>query len=124
MIHNRLNRIALYVILCSAFVLIQPARMFAHAVLVESTPKPGASVHGPDLSLWLRYNVRVDGSRSRFTIVSADGQTRSVTPDTQSKPDILTAKVTGLAPGKYRLQWQVLAADGHISQGIVNFTVI
>ncbi|HUN89895.1 MAG TPA: copper resistance CopC family protein [Terriglobales bacterium] len=121
---SHIPRTAVFALVCSAVVLLQPARLLAHAVLVESTPKSGATVHGPDLALWLRFNVRVDGSRSRFTLVSADGNTKSMKPDTQSKPDILTAKVTGLAPGKYRLQWQVLAADGHISQGIVNFTVV
>ncbi len=119
--HNQ--RIAVFVCLLGILAMLQPARLYAHAVLVESTPRPGATVHGPDLSIWLRFNVRVDGSRSRITLVSADGSTKLVTPDAQQKPDTLTAKVTGLTPGNYRLQWQALAADGHISQGIVRFTV-
>ena len=123
MILNRSAQKFAFVLLCAVLLLLLPARLYAHAVLVESNPKTGSTVHGPDLPIWLRFNVRVDGSRSRFTLVSADGSTKLITPEAQSKPDILTGKLTGLKPGSYRLQWQVLAADGHISQGVVNFTV-
>jgi len=39
----------------------------------------------------------------------------------QPTPDTLTVQATGLKPGNYKLQWQVLASDGHISQGEVLF---
>ena len=123
MIFNRSTQKHVFIFVCAVLILLLPTRLLAHAVLVESNPKTGSTVHGPDLPIWLRFNVRVDGSRSRFTLVSADGSTRLITPEAQAKPDILTGKLTGLKPGPYRLQWQVLAADGHISQGVVNFTV-
>jgi copper resistance protein C len=123
MMLNRSVQKSVFFSLCALLILLLPAQLHAHAVLVESNPKTGSAVHGPDLPIWLRFNVRVDGSRSRFTLVSADGNSKLITPETQSKPDILTGKLTGLKPGPYRLQWQVLAADGHISQGVVNFTV-
>ena len=36
---------------------------------------------------------------------------------------MLAAKASGLAPGAYRLRWQVLSVDGHVSRGDVNFKV-
>jgi len=123
MFSDRSQRIAVFALVLSVIVLLHPARVYAHAVLVESSPKAGSVVHGPELPLWLRFNVRVDGSRSRFTLIASDGNTKQITPDAQSKPNILTGKLNGLTPGDYRLQWQVLASDGHISRGEVKFTV-
>ena len=39
-------------------------------------------------------------------------------------PTFCSRKLAGLKPGAYKLQWQVLASDGHISRGEVAFTVI
>ena len=41
----------------------------------------------------------------------------------QDKPDILQMRASGLKPGPYKLQWKVLASDGHMSNGDVPFTV-
>ncbi len=36
---------------------------------------------------------------------------------------IMRAQAADLAPGKYKLVWQVLASDGHITRGETGFTV-
>ena len=96
----------------------------AHAILMESTPKINSTVQGPDLDITLRFNVRIDGSRSRILLVAEDGtSTTRLTLAKQSKPDILQMHASGLKPGAYKLQWNVLAADGHMSKGYVPFTV-
>ena len=41
----------------------------------------------------------------------------------QTQPDTLESRATGLKPGAYKLHWQVLASDGHLNRGDVNFTV-
>ncbi|MBV8200512.1 MAG: copper resistance protein CopC, partial [Acidobacteria bacterium] len=46
-----------------------------------------------------------------------------VTLEPQQAPQLLTAKLAGIAPGAYKLRWQVLAADGHITRGEVPFRV-
>jgi methionine-rich copper-binding protein CopC len=106
-----------------ALMLALPQKLCAHAVLVESSPKAGETVKGPDVPFHLRFNVRVDGSRSRCTLVLPDGTNKPLPVDTQSRPDTLTAKATGLHAGQYKLQWQVLAADGHISRGELTFNL-
>jgi copper resistance protein C len=97
--------------------------VWAHAVLMDSKPKLSSTVSGPDLPIWLRFNVRVDGSRSRLHLVAADGSSLNLDPLKQPTPDTLESHATGVKPGAYKLQWQVLAADGHISRGVVDFTV-
>ncbi len=96
---------------------------WAHAILMESSPKIHATVSGPDVPIQLRFNVRVDGSRSRLNLLSPDGSLRSLPLAKQSTPDILQSQATGLKPGAYKLRWQVLASDGHISSGEIAFSV-
>jgi methionine-rich copper-binding protein CopC len=97
--------------------------VWAHAVLMESKPKANSTMKGPDIPIWLRFNVRVDGKRSRLLLVAPDGSTIAVPSPTQTAPDILESRVTGLKPGTYKLQWKALASDGHMSNGEVDFAV-
>jgi hypothetical protein len=96
---------------------------WAHAILKESTPAQHSTVKGPDVDITLRYNVRIDGGRSRVVLVSPDGTTSTLKLEGQDKPDILKTRVAGLKPGEYKLQWNVLASDGHMSKGEIPFTV-
>jgi copper resistance protein C len=111
--------IALNLVLVVGFV--RPA--WGHAVLMESKPALHASVKGPDVAIWLRFNVRIDGSRSRLRLLASDGSQQTLSLAKQSSPDILQAQAGNLKAGAYKLQWQVLASDGHMSKGEVQFTV-
>jgi len=95
----------------------------AHAVLLESTPSSKGTVAGPDVPIKLRFNVRIDTSRSRLTLVGAVGFTQALEISKESPADALVTHATGLLPGEYRLRWQVLASDGHITRGEISFTV-
>jgi copper resistance protein C len=96
---------------------------WAHAILMDSSPKLNSSVKGPDVDIKLRFNVRIDGGRSRVKLVAPDGTTSTLTLASQASPDTLQTHAPGLKPGAYKLQWQVLASDGHMSKGEIPFTV-
>ncbi len=96
---------------------------WAHAILRESTPAINSTVQGPDVDISMRFNVRIDGSRSRVLLVAPDGTSSALKLATQAKPDILQTRATGLKPGAYKLEWKVLASDGHMSNGEIPFTV-
>jgi methionine-rich copper-binding protein CopC len=96
---------------------------WAHAILMESSPKINSTITGPDVDITLRFNVRIDGGRSRVLLVAPDGTSSALTLAKQDKPDILHMRASGLKPGSYKLQWKVLASDGHMSNGDVPFTV-
>lgn len=94
----------------------------AHAIVKESTPAPGSVVSGPDITIRLKFNSRIDAAHSRISLMAESG-VRAVEIDRTSPDDTLLAKVTGVKPGVYHIQWQVLATDGHISRGEVPFSV-
>lgn len=94
-----------------------------HAVLLETSPAANATVQGSDVAVRLRYNVRIEAARSRLSLLMPDNSVKSLVIAEQPSPDTLTAQASGLQPGEYRLRWQVLASDGHITRGEVPFTV-
>ena len=94
-----------------------------HAILKESSPAANATVAGPDVTITLKYNVRVDSTRSKVQLSLPDQSVIELPLEKQASPDTLSTKATGLAPGAYKLQWQVLAPDGHITRGVVPFSV-
>jgi copper resistance protein C len=105
----------------AALLIVTPAH--AHAVLLESSPALKSAVSGPNVPIKLRFNVRIDALRSRLTLIHPDGSSKSLEISKDSPADSLLAEATGLAPGAYRLRWQVLASDGHITRGEIPFTV-
>jgi methionine-rich copper-binding protein CopC len=96
---------------------------WAHAILMDSSPKLNSNVKGPDFDINLRFNVRIDGGRSRVRLVAPDGTSSTLTIANQASPDTLQTHAAGLKPGAYKLQWQVLASDGHMSKGEIPFMV-
>jgi hypothetical protein len=109
-------------LICVAVLLVACQLAFAHAVLVSSSPKVNGTIHGPEISIDLKFNSHVDGARSRFTLVHSDGTTETLALLKQSADDDLSAAAK-LTPGKYTLRWQALAVDGHITRGEIPFVV-
>ena len=112
-----------YALITVLLILCGAQMLWAHAILMDSTPKANATVKGPDVSITLRYNVRIDGGRSRVQLEQPDGTAVPLTLAKQGTPDVLQTKAAGLKPGTYKLIWNVLASDGHMSKGEVPFTV-
>ena len=95
----------------------------AHAVIIDSIPAVDAVLAPGDSDITLHFNSRIDHQRSRLTLVAADGRTSALTIAPDSAADIVAAKLTSLEAGQYRLRWQVLAIDGHLTRGDIRFSV-
>jgi methionine-rich copper-binding protein CopC len=95
----------------------------AHAILVSSTPNLNAVLSGPGMAVKLRFNSRIDASRSRLILVDPDGKQRPLIINKTSPSDSLLSEVKDLKPGAYILRWQALAEDGHITRGEVPFRI-
>jgi len=119
---DRRNR-SVCITLAFSVLLIVVHSASAHAILVGSSPPSKGLVRGPDVSVRLRFNVRVDQQRSRLTLIRPDSSSQSLVIAKQTSPDMLTAQATALVAGEYRIRWQVLASDGHITGGEILFTV-
>jgi len=119
---GRRNFCALILIaVAAALLIVAPAA--AHAVLLKSSPALKTAVSGPNVPIKLRFNVRIDALRSRLTLIHPNGSSQSLEISKGTPADTLSAEATGLAAGAYRLRWQVLASDGHITRGEIPFAV-
>jgi copper resistance protein C len=117
------HRFAGAIVFSLALLMAATPPALAHAVLLSSTPQRNGNVNGPDITINLKYNSRVDGARSSLSLLRPDGTVERISAPTQSAPDLLSATGHGLAKGSYVLRWQVLASDGHITRGEVPFQV-
>jgi copper resistance protein C len=117
------SQFAPVIVFLFALLAMAPPAAWAHAVLVSSNPVENASVAGPDLTITLKYNSRVDAARSTVSLLAPDGKVLRLAIASQSAPELLSAKATGLAKGAYVLRWQVLASDGHITRGEIPFQI-
>jgi methionine-rich copper-binding protein CopC len=95
----------------------------AHAIVVASTPSAHQIVSGPELKIDIRFNSRVDVGRSRLTLARPDGASVILPLLGSGASETLTAKAPGLENGHYRLLWQTLSIDGHITHGEIPFEV-
>lgn len=95
----------------------------AHAIIVSAVPAAGATVAGPDIDLVFTFNVRIDISRSKLTLTAPDGTSSDISIRANDSPAVLAGHLTGLQAGAYSVRWQVLATDGHITRGDINFMV-
>jgi hypothetical protein len=123
--HSRSSRwfASAVVLFVTAFLAASSRHALAHAVLLSSTPQKNTAVSGPDITINLKYNSRVDGARSSLSLLKPDGTVERMGTPAQLAPDVLSATGHGLAKGSYILRWQVLATDGHITRGEVPFQV-
>jgi len=117
------RNLCVLILLATVAALLIAAPAAAHAVLLESSPPLKSAVLGPDVAIKLRFNVRIDALRSRLTLIYPDGSAKTLEITKQTPADTVLSEATGLSAGAYRLRWQVLASDGHITRGEIPFTV-
>jgi methionine-rich copper-binding protein CopC len=106
-----------------ALVVLAVAPLAAHSLLLESSPAANATVDAAPPELRLRFNNRIEKRLSRLKLVDERGGVRDLPVAEDGAADRLTAPVASLAPGKYRVEWQVLSTDGHVVTGRFTFTV-
>lgn len=117
------RRRSLVLLSALAFLPLLARHARAHAIILESTPEPGGVLVGPDITVAIRFNSRIDYAHSQLALILADGSLMPLTLGPVDAQDLLAASAVGLAPGVYRLLWQVLSLDGHITRGEIPFAI-
>lgn len=97
-------------------------RAMAHAIVIASDPAPGATLPGPDVTIALRYNSRIDAARSRIDLKAPDGRVIPLLL-LDAEQDTLKGRIGGLVAGSYAILWKALSVDGHLTRGTIIFFV-
>lgn len=98
---------------------------WAHAHLVKAIPAAGSDAP-PTATLTLAFSEGVEVKFCKVEIKMDGGQDAGPAKLDTGPDDKKTLIVTlpaPLAPGHYRLTWQVVSEDSHKSQGGFDFTV-
>lgn len=113
---------------CAAMVagwLLFPVAVFAHAHLLKSAPAAD-SKSGEVREITLQFSEPVEAKLSSVHL--QDREDRNVVEPAaetvHDHPDSLVLHLyESLAPGQYRVQWNVVSADGHRMKGEYRFLV-
>ena len=116
-----MRRLVLPVVLLALLLCTAPA--LAHSLLLESTPAANSTIDASPRELRLRFNNRIEKRLSRLRLVDDRGAARDLPVAEDGAADWLTAGLPTVAPGRYRVEWQVLSTDGHVVTGRFTFTV-
>jgi len=95
----------------------------AHAIILESAPRHEETLSTPK-RIVLRFNSRLEKPLCSVHLVGPRQKTIALLrqdPDTPA--DTLAYALPPLDPGAYQARWKVMAADGHVTEGIVLFTI-
>jgi methionine-rich copper-binding protein CopC len=104
---------------CSA----APPAAQAHAIILESAPAQGSTGPSPR-RLILRFNSRLEKPLCSVQLVGPRQRGIALLrQEADAPPDTLAYPLPALEPGEYQARWKVMAADGHITEGTVAFTV-
>ena len=104
---------------CSA----APPAAQAHAIILESAPAQGSTGPSPR-RLILRFNSRLEKPLCSVQLVGPRQRGIALLrQEADAPPDTLAYPLPALEPGEYQVRWKVMAADGHITEGTVAFTV-
>jgi copper resistance protein C len=113
-------------LLVAGLALVAPRAASAHAIVLESSPTHDAVLSRAPSLVTLRFNSRIEKRFTRVTLAVADQAPVAVAlpaADAETTPDRLTIPLQPLHPGVYVLRYRVLAVDGHITEGLLRFTV-
>ncbi|MGH8598090.1 MAG: copper resistance CopC family protein [Gammaproteobacteria bacterium] len=95
----------------------------AHAIVVAAEPAANSVVHSPEFTIDLKFNSRIDRSRSRLALIDANGRSCRLELISLAPSDRMQAHASHVVPGRYRLEWVVLSTDGHITRGNLKLEV-
>jgi copper resistance protein C len=108
-------------VLCILFAICGPSTGWAHAILIDSTVRQDARLTESPRNISLRWNSRIEHGLCRFTLESNGGQEGTSLQAEPRGPDRIVVHMPPLAPGTSVLRYRVLAADGHITEGVLRF---
>ncbi|MFO7172766.1 MAG: copper resistance protein CopC [Bacillota bacterium] len=95
----------------------------AHAGLEESVPADGAVLSAPPPEVRITFTEPLEPQLSTLTLVDAQGQPVPGTTQAAEGDRTLTLRLPPLPSGAFRVRWRILAKDGHVTEGSIEFTV-
>lgn len=94
----------------------------AHAILVGSEPAHGAILDEPPRRVVFRFNAALERGVTRVYLVDVE-ERRTPLRTIDTSTDRVVVDLPPLRAGVYTIVYKVLARDGHVTEGVLRFTV-
>jgi methionine-rich copper-binding protein CopC len=97
----------------------------AHAFPERSEPRVGAVIRSAPAEIRIWFDSTLEPAFSRLSVTAGSGD-RADRGDSRVDPSdrrLLRVSLLPLAAGRYRVNWSVLAVDGHRTAGDYTFTL-
>src|SRR6202795_918831 len=107
----------------AAIIALSPGVARAHAIIVAAQPAMNSTVARGDLAIRLDFNSQIDRKRSRLSLQRPDGSELVIALAPDGPAGVLAGQAQATQSGRWKLRWQVLSLDGHITRGEVRFSV-
>lgn len=109
-------------LLLLAFNLIAAPQAFAHAVLLDSSPRNDALIQSMPKQLRLQFNEPVTPVVAR--LLGPDGEATDLKESTEAAPELTFSLPSLTTIGSYTFSWRVVSADGHPVGGTLHFSLL
>jgi methionine-rich copper-binding protein CopC len=107
----------------AAVIGLSPGMVTAHAIVVAAQPAINSTVAQGELEIRLEFNSQIDRKRSRLSLQRPDGSELVIALAPDGPAGVLAGRAQATLSGRWKLRWQVLSLDGHITRGEVRFSV-
>jgi methionine-rich copper-binding protein CopC len=107
----------------ATLIALAPVAACGHAIVIAASPGIDERVAAGKLHIRLQLNSRIDVHRSRLTLYGPDRAEHPVVPAANESAGVLAGDAVVATAGTWRLHWQVLSVDGHITRGEIAFVV-
>jgi|SRR5215468_2090020 len=97
----------------------------ANAFLHHASPAVGSTVHTSPSTVRLKYTEELKPTYSRARVEDASGAVVSTAAAhiDEYERSVLIVLVGALKPGRYKVIWNVLSVDTHMTRGTFDFAV-
>jgi methionine-rich copper-binding protein CopC len=97
--------------------------LFAHAVITDYSLKM-TPIHARQMSqVQLSFNSRVEVGLSQIFLVSKGDQHTLLNASNGVKQGQINVDIPALEIGNYALRFKIFAADGHLTEDVIHFSV-
>lgn len=117
------SRVGWALAVAAVTLLLLSSRVFAHAYVQESSPAEGATLAQPPAEIRIRYTEAIEVRFSKVSLLNGFGEPVGGTSQGAEGDRMLVLALPPLEQGAYTAQWQVLAKDGHVTEGTIRFSV-
>ncbi|RMH09275.1 MAG: copper resistance protein CopC [Nitrospirae bacterium] len=100
-----------------------PGVIHAHGVLIDSIPADGAVLEQAPQRLVLQFNARLEPSMTQVILVDTQDSAVPLELIPSSQSNYVVARIPPLPSGVYTVIYKILAADSHVTEGALQFTV-